>query len=199
MLMLRDKTGGCHWEFVVPHTGVKITAGSWEQLLYHIRKHLNANGFENATIEEAIIEQYNAELRAKLNPECCYDKGQLEVKDRKLTYMDVVRFTKTMIKNIAGGSKRVSQEEADRRAAICASCNLNVVTDNCITCSNSGAAAAVVGALVGDRKTSSHQALNSCLHCGCFLKAMVWFPVEDLKHSPPSQFQPELPDHCWKK
>ena len=198
MLRLRDRSGGGRWQYLVPYTGHTITGTSFNQLMMNIRKHLNANDLDHITIEEGIVEDYNAQIFSKVNPGCCYDTAIVPLNERRLSWMDVVRFTKTMVKNIAGGSQRVTQEEADRRAAICAGCPLNQATNNCKSCSNSGLAAATIGLLVGDKQTSSHEHLYSCLHCGCFIKAMVWFPKEDLQHTPPDGFEKTPPQNCWK-
>lgn len=197
MLRLRNRSGGGDWEFFVPQTGHVIKGRHFDQLQHRVRDHLVANGYADVPVEDSILEDYNARKFQKIDPECCYDTGQEPLTDRKLTPMDVVRFTKTLFLHALNKFQLVDQEEAERRAKICSQCHLNRLIHNCNACSNSGLAASTVGKLIGDRQTSLDSVLHSCLHCGCFLKVKVWFPKEVQVATPPDGFEKQPPKECW--
>ena len=67
--------------------------------------------------------------------------------------------------------------EAERRAAICASCPMNLPVAGCWGCS--GVVAMLKDALIG-RTTSKDANLESCQACGCVLRAKVWVGSEVL-------------------
>ena len=41
--------------------------------------------------------------------------------------------------------------------------------------------------------------LQSCEFCGCFIRSMVWFPIETLHKFTDATENANLPAHCWKK
>ncbi len=90
----------------------------------------------------------------------------------------------------------VSQDEADRRAAICAGCELNqsAFLPGCPGCTNM---AAEVFKFIGGKKTASDAALKSCGHCGCQNSVIVWAPLDVLVKNETEL--PEPPSHCWKR
>lgn len=191
--------GGNYWNYKVPHTGITIQASNLFELLQKIRVHLNVNGFENAVIERSEIEDDVATRLSAVDPNCCYDSSVIPKNERKIHIADVIRLTRTLISNVSSGFERVDQSEADRRAKICSECQFNISSDGCEGCRNSGAAAAIVGTITGDRKTSLDGSLNVCAFCGCFNKAQIWFPLIDLQNGMGQPMRDELPSNCWKK
>lgn len=199
MLRLRDKTRGASWwVFKVPHTGHTLSADNWFALNAKIRAHLDANDFKDAVISEDVVEEECARRAAAVDPANCFESPPEPVSERRIQLGDVIRLSRTLLLNLARGGKRVDQAEADRRGEICAGCQYNVAPGGCGGCSNSGFAAATVGVLVGDRVTTSDSRLQSCQFCGCFNKAQVWFPAEDLRAATEKHILDQLPPHCWK-
>jgi hypothetical protein len=90
----------------------------------------------------------------------------------------------------------VSQDEADRRAAICAGCELNqsAFLPGCPGCTNM---AAEVFKFIGGKKTASDAALKSCGHCGCQNSVIVWAPLDVLVSNETEL--PPVPAWCWKR
>jgi hypothetical protein len=85
----------------------------------------------------------------------------------------------------------VDQEEAERRAKICASCPYQIQASGCWGCKG---VAGMLPQIAGARKTSFDMQLKACGVCGCYNSVSVHLPVsiqggENL----------EFPDWCWKK
>lgn len=92
------------------------------------------------------------------------------------------------------GGIPVSQAQAEKRAEICSGCKLNRRRDNPIS--------STVAETIIEHERARHQvelrttrdvALNTCGHCGCYLKLKVWVPTKYLDQPPASTFPP----HCW--
>jgi hypothetical protein len=186
-------------EYLVPHTGVLLKESHISSLMDLIRRHLDANKFTDAVVTREEVEDYNARIMIKNDPECCEEYPEPPIGSRTLGLADVIRFTRTMFSNAVGGFQRVDQAEADRRAEICANCPMNFQIGGCRSCYHSGAAAALIGSLTGDKVTPSDERLHSCKICGCFNKAQIWFPLEDLRDAIDPTLNSQLPSGCWKK
>lgn len=110
---------------------------------------------------------------------------------QKLGFGEIVRWVRAMY-NFAINNKfqLVEQEEAERRAKICAACPHQINTSGCWGCKG---IAGMLPAIAGARQTSYDQQLRACGICGCYNAVSVHLPVEaqggeDL----------EFPDFCWK-
>jgi hypothetical protein len=199
MLRVKPSFGIGACSYLVPHTGIRVQENDILTLVRTVRQHLDVNGFQTAVItREEIEDAWCRELVIK-HYDCCEEYPTPKIGERTITLSDVVRFTRTMFKNAVGGFKRVDQDEAERRADICVRCPMNFSIGGCGACSGSGAAAAAIGSLIGDRKTSVDENLQSCKICGCFNKVQVWFPMEDLQAGMEQNIRDLLPDNCWKK
>lgn len=112
---------------------------------------------------------------------------------------------------IGAGGAAVSLEEAERRALICSSgdvdrdgkpaaCRFNVAP-NWIQENLTHPVAIQIKRIIeiknkANLKVSSEDSLNICKCCGCALKTKVWVPMEHIdKHN---VFY-KLPDFCWIK
>lgn len=98
-----------------------------------------------------------------------------------------------LIKQIAF-KRFCSQQEADRRAAICAGCPKNVFPDKTFFTQWSDEMAEN---MVGIRKSSEHDKLGNCEVCTCVLKAKVFADPRDIEHS--KEELEQMPDFCWVK
>jgi hypothetical protein len=109
-----------------------------------------------------------------------------------LGFGEIVRWVRAMY-NFATQSKfqLVDQEEAERRAKICAACPHQISTSGCWGCKG---IAGMLPAIAGARKTSYDGQLKACGVCGCFNAVSVHLPLDVQQDSHLS-----FPDHCWKK
>ena len=121
---------------------------------------------------------------------CMYDDDNRVRPTVSLGFNDVIGGLKTFARWIASGCKFVAQTEADRRAAICSRCYLNVDIQGCAGCQTA------IKEVVGDRKTKLDGALRACGVCKCFLKAKVHFPIDTLD-TESEKVQGMYPGFCW--
>jgi len=153
-----------------PLTGNRINAVTWDHLMSKVREQRRANGAPIGLELEDEVEQWA----------CVAHPDEVEVVDprlpvrRSLGLDDVIRGTKVLAAFKLAGSPLVAQAEADRRAAICARCPMNVGWSQ--SCSVCGKVEAAVQAVVGNVRTAHDQQLFACSICGCSLKAAVHLP-----------------------
>jgi hypothetical protein len=196
MLTWRNKTktplGG--WRYLVPETGVLITGPHWGALLSNVAAHLTANVLPNDPDLERRIELFMCQEI----PDGCSDVPAPQVRPKKMTVGDVLRFTAMIGADMLNGRERVDKEEANRRAGICVGCPDNVDPEGCSTC-NRGRMEKLIEKLTGAIATKRDAQLKSCRHCGCINKAQVWFPLDLLQKFTNTEVNEALPTNCWKK
>ncbi|MEI8280769.1 MAG: hypothetical protein WCG75_00045 [Armatimonadota bacterium] len=184
------------WTYRIPENGIIVNGGTFEALVTEAANHYRANNLCVPADLENIILAYACQTYA----ECSYDNvpnavARGVIKSWQLT--DVIRFSKTMFDAMISGEK-VDQTEADRRARICSTCPFNVQPDGCLGC-NSRLLKESITALTRAGKTQYDSQLMSCKFCGCFINAMVWFPLSTLQKFTDPKENSDLPDYCWKK
>lgn len=110
-----------------------------------------------------------------------------------LGFKDVVRWVRAMY-SFAVQSKfeLVPQEEAERRAKICAACHRQISTSGCWGCKG---IAGLLPHIAGARKTSYDNQLKACGVCGCYNAVSVHIPLDAIDNEDHLDF----PDFCWKK
>ena len=140
---------------------------------------------------KALPESLRDEACAKMSdaaPEVLRQKRLIGWRDIKAFFLKVASWWKA--------GECVSQDEADRRAAICAGCELNQTAflPGCPGCTNM---AAEVFKFIGGKKTASDAALKSCGHCGCQNSIIVWAPLDALVKNETEL--PPVPARCWKR
>ena len=140
---------------------------------------------------KALSESLRDEACAKMSdaaPEVLRQKRLIAWRDIKSFFLKVASWWKA--------GECVSQDEADRRAAICAGCELNQTAflPGCPGCTNM---AAEVFKFIGGKKTASDAALKSCGHCGCQNSVIVWAPLDVLVKNETEL--PPVPARCWKR
>ena len=140
---------------------------------------------------KALPESLRDEACAKMSdaaPEVLRQKRLIGWRDIKAFFLKVASWWKA--------GECVSQDEADRRAAICAGCELNQTAflPGCPGCTNM---AAEVFKFIGGKKTASDAALKSCGHCGCQNSIIVWAPLDALVKNEAEL--PPVPARCWKR
>lgn len=131
--------------------------------------------------------------------ECQLDDPRFPRKRNWLSFHEIIAGTKLLLKFKVSGSPVVAQEEAERRANICASCPFNVEFQR--PCAGlCGELYSLVQSIIGNLHVSQESKVKSCQLCGCYLGAAVWLPV-DLQRSVLSEHQLEQfdsVDFCWK-
>ena len=184
---------------IVPGTDEVIHRGSAEQCYEAWSARCAELGLEFPNILasfgdcscKALPESLRDEACAKMSdaaPEVLRQKRLIGFRDIKAFFAKVASWWKA--------GECVSQDEADRRAAICAGCELNqsAFLPGCPGCTNM---AAEVFKFIGGKKTASDAALKSCGHCGCQTSVIIWAGlgvlINNEKHLPP------VPTWCWKR
>ena len=181
------------WRYVVPETKTSLKSGSLEDLKREVKKHLEANSLPVPADLAAVIENQLCEL---IGPEWCSWGSAKYAAHPTMSASDVVNGTKVILSWKLEGSPFEDQNEANRRAAICASCMMNVHVAGCVGCSG---LQGVVRKMVGGKKTAHDHLLKSCAICKCLNGAQVWLPLDTLWRGVTSDINEAFPDHCWKK
>jgi hypothetical protein len=184
------------WRYTHQGTGTVLRAKSWNELMDRVKKYRNANGIP---LGKEFEEQLGSEVCSQEgwgSPMCEEQDWPITVKNRQIGVFDVVNFLKVLKHWLVNRPEFVGQEEAETRAAICASCPHNVEVSGCLGCTN---VARLIMEAVNDRKTSQDQELKNCRVCGCVNKAQVWVPKETLAQGVTAEMREAFPDHCWKK
>lgn len=100
---------------------------------------------------------------------------------------------------IRGREVFVPQEEAEKRAEICVTCDFNMnIAGSCGACADRLARAL---AIIGSRRTRLDDKLGACGICSCALRVAVHVPLE-AQHAGLSQELKEdfrRVDYCWKR
>ena len=113
----------------------------------------------------------------------------------RITVGNTIRFLNSAAAFVKSGGKLVSQEEANRRAAICATCPYNAANHRkgpgCTSCFAKRA-----WLFFQKKVRSDHDnELTYCKVCGCNLKLKVHFPLGSIDNK---GILPEYPAHCWQ-
>ena len=184
------------WSYRVPETGVEIAGGSWPQLHEFIRNHYTANAIKIPANLDTLITEY-----ACLNgADCSYDEVNIPKPAglKSLQLGDVIRFSMSLLHGLTVGGGKVGQAEANRRANICSTCQFNRKPLGCTGC-NARVLKDAVKTFSQHGSTPVDESLQSCEFCGCFIRSMVWFPIETLHKFSDAIENENLPAHCWKK
>jgi hypothetical protein len=179
-----------------PITKVEVLGTHWEMLLNRIYDERKANGIPCGLGFEDEVE---LDLCRDYPAECELNDPRFPKKRGWLSFHEIVAGTRALLKFKLAGSPLVAQEEAERRANICATCPFNVEFQR--PCAGlCGELNTLVQAIVGGRQTSNAGRLKSCQLCGCFIGAAIWIPVdiqrEVLTDAQREQF--DNVDWCWK-
>lgn len=198
-LALPNKTtappGG--WRYIIPETNQEFRAHSESQLLAELAASYKINGYPMPSDLPSRIEYFVCAH----NPSYCVDRATNAPLPKYGTGLahtlhNVLQFTRTMGTWLAKSRTFVSQEQADRRAKTCASCQFNATPDGCTGC-NMSALREAVTSIVGARRTAVDDHLKSCVICACVLKSKVWFPHNVLWPHMTEVQKERLPAHCW--
>jgi hypothetical protein len=181
------------YRFFQAETQQVVRGSCWDELLKAVRNHRRAN---NLPIGIQFEQEIREQLCSQLPPGWCVNEDPNHVERRRngnLGFNELLAATKALIRFKAAGSEKVSAEEAERRANICATCYENGDVPGCTPC-NSPALGSLVESIVGATPTLNDARLKSCAVCGCHLKAKVHVPLQFLDTT-----SYDYPDWCWMK
>lgn len=188
------------FRYIQKETNATLSAPSMMELLMNVRNHRLANNLPiplewKRDVEHSLCEQ--------LPPNFCrHIPGTRDIPlppaHRPLSVVEAITGAKIIGAWLFKGFAKVSQEEADRRSKICASCPFNQQSDGCTTCS-SNAMREAVESVLGKSKTIAHDNLHVCNVCGCTLKVAVWCPIELIQKHKPDKQSEYAPSFCWAK
>jgi hypothetical protein len=180
------------WRYRQPETGYVMQSIVWEELVRRVASHRVANGIAVAPGWEVRLEHDVCE-QAQHGGRVCQYTTDATAANRPVNRSDVLNFLRVAA-NWLPNREWVPQEEADRRAGICAKCPLNIKADGCASCRN------LVGEVVeflGARTTSHDRELEACGVCGCSNKAQVHIPMTALAKGVSADMA--FPEWCWKR
>ena len=166
---IRAPYGGTFW-VRDPITQKEYEGGTFENLFNRVCAGRAANGIPMGLDFEDEVESW---VCANQPSECSQAlPGQFKLKS-SIGLWDVVRGTASLLNHKAQGSPLVSQDEANRRAAICSKCPANVqMTLPCHRCMSSLENVAHYVSNAGS--TPYDDQMRSCGICGCWTKTAVW-------------------------
>lgn len=130
-------------------------------------------------------------------PDLCVERSE-ESEAKVGAFLMMKRFYNSAIKPYLAG-QLVDQEEANRRAAICATCpkNTDKLVEFCVSCSTRSLVGHI-NQFLTSRHTPSDHLLKTCQICQCLLPMKIWVKKEDMD-------DPELRERwptnhqCWMK
>jgi len=180
------------WKWTEPSTGYTIRARAYSEFLRLVYNHRLGNlGLD---IGEGWKERFEDDWCKQNNldgtPFCEDGTYYAPSEDRPLHWSDVVRFLHSMLQWLSGGRKLVEQDEAERRAAICATCPMNTQLD--VSCPGCVKLGQLIAETKGNRSSSIDDKLHVCRVCRCELKTKIWFPQEAI-----AKKGLDFPPNCW--
>lgn len=193
MVGRRDISPPGGWVFRVMETGFTVQARSIVTLRNNVMAHLRANGIRKG--KEWDFEDELCKQNQIGDPFCIPAPAVIPPGAEKLTVSHIERFVKTMWRVVKSGFALVDAEEANRRAAICAQCPLNVDVGFCEGCRG---VLKRVADTVGDRSTPLDNSLRNCAACGCVLRLKVWVPTKVLDQVEANDLPPYTQE-CWRR
>lgn len=183
------------WKFTQKESGFSMRAVTFGSLLNKISQHRANMSYPHVSDGYATLaEELEDQICQAMSPSDQVANCEMGLHTpTSVDWKKVGKFLKTMVDWATGhGLKPVSQEEAERRAAICVKCPLNVGMSGCGVC-RQGLQAIRVGIL--NKQTSHDAGLRACGVCGCDNKLQVHVPISVLKTNGDYKY-PE--DWCWK-
>ena len=182
------------WRYTVPETGVTITADFYHLLYPLVVAHCRANSVPMGDDFDQIVE--DGACRETQGAKCGKAKPKPVAGMPPLTLDLVERF----IRSIWGAIRErqfVTQTEAERRAAICASCPLAAPNDvgRCKSCFSLLGKATK---LAVKSQLPIPQDKELCIACGCMTQLKCRISNAALDKAEGSQRPRYAEGHCWR-
>ena len=191
------------YRFTVPENGYKIEGlmnrGEW---LKAIRDHYISNNIPLPENYEAIADD---QLCRQMPPGVCRygdgtpARGMSPVLAAEAIIHGLESLKKAVEAKASGEPIYVAQEEANRRADICARCWNNMTTSFCAGCHAMYVISGLVSNIRGKRTTPVDDRLLTCGSCGCRTQAIVHFQKDILLSGEKPEITNDRPDWCWLK
>ena len=201
----RSTTPPGGWYYVQPESGREFKHYSRDAFYKDIQSHRLANGYRLEPSWKEEIEDGICKAHPEWGREVCC-RVQVLGGRKPISFAAMQAFLNVIVgwlKGIAAGKDPfVSQEEANRRAAICAGCEYNAnLGFSCGSCAD------FVFRMVGrvfhqnPRSTKFDSQLGGCSVCSCALKVAVHVPLEAQQAGLSEKLREEFRDvpWCWKK
>lgn len=167
-----------NWSYTQPETGVRMTAVTFQSLIGKVVQHRQNNKLDVANVYSEV----EAAICASLSPEDQVANCVTGTRERRsVGWAEIVSFSTWLTKWWTGGRQLVEPEEANRRAAICATCPYNVGVTGCSVCRTS--IGVLRNKLMRVTPTTSDNKLLACGICGCDLKTIAHVPLDTLEKS----------------
>lgn len=167
--------------------GQQVRGGDWLDLVDNCQKLTVSLGkVPPPDLAKQIENALCSRLAGNLNCVPC------EKTKQTLGFNAIVRWVRAMYQfAIQSKFELVSEQEAERRAEICAKCPMQISASGCWGCKG---IAGMLPAIAGARKTKYDPQLKACGICGCYNAVSVHLPTDIQQDS-----NLEFPPHCWKQ
>lgn len=176
------------WFYLIEQTKVVVVSYGWSSLIEAVKAHLKGNGIE----EPLTLELQMADFMCQHVPEWCE-----EISSEKEAKVSAWKMMKSFYRAVEATwhEGQVSQEEADRRAAICAKCpkNTEQSVNFCVGCF-ARSLVSKVNDLLGSKRTAHDEKLKTCSACHCQLSLKVWMAKSGMT-DPAVQWD----ENCWMR
>ena len=199
------RPNGC-FQYTVPETGVAIPVGnttSIDNCVKMVGEYYRANGYAVPANLRWLVEEACC---AKQAPGECVEDLRMPPAPAGITLTTaletVLQGTRTLVSWLTKGT--VAREVAERRAAVCVTCEFNQVVDasGCAACGLSAKLnrlSQLVKQVIQRDEAPFDASLKACAVCHCNLSLKVRTNLDAiLKYSPEAQLK-QLPTHCWVK
>lgn len=173
------------YPFSIGDKEVLLTDNTEPGLFRKVKKHFKDNkiAFNEVSLRRAILRM-----------------NTIDSKKGKFTIKEVISGAHAMLKRVVGDN--VSNEEMQRRSAICSNCPHRTTVSDCLQCGGSKRMAQAINTFRTARKLESEipekVKTKYCSICSCSLALMVATKFEDLAPEDPAK-NASRPDYCWLK
>jgi len=189
-----DRPPAPGWVFMVAETGTKLEAASARSLADKVWRHMESNEIVPPYPFQPWFEDEACRQSGLGEPWCGPAASEGMTGKPMLNRESVARFLRTMWLLFKRGFKLVGQDVAEQRAAVCVACPANVKFP--LSCWKCTALLAIVGKIIGTRKTAVDDKLEWCGCCGCRCQLKVWIPKKVLRRGEKGQ-KISYEQGCW--
>ncbi len=192
--------GGFYW--MEPTTKRIFKHYARDAFFNEIRDHRLNQGIPIEPDWQARIEDHMCRENPQWGREVC-QRTERYGERRPFSLAAMQSFINVMLTWITGMLKGrevfVPQKEAERRAAICMTCEFNApIPSSCGACAQKIAQALTI---VGGKKTPFDDKLGACALCSCALTVAVHIPLEAQQAGLSEELKEDFRkvDYCWKQ
>ncbi len=187
------------YAYTCPCCGVQIDGRSLYETVRMVTAHRIANGLSRAN-EIDVDEDVQTQLCQQLGDSFCKNIAA-DSWNFRMDIDTIKAGTRTLMswatESVKGGNPYCSQEEAERRAAICATCFANKRMGECLSCGLGNLISSLMAESVDAGTTKLDDKLQSCMVCGCLLQKKVHIRADLIKSSDIQKAAyAEIPK-CW--